>query len=396
MSTKRRGNREGSISKEPSRGGYVGKVRVLDPVTGASRRVTVRGKTSSEVRRKLRAVVDRADQGRAVVDSSLTVKAYLERWQDVGLPARGLGRSTVMGYGYAIEKQLIPFLGELKLKQLKPSDVERFVVAMKRGEVGERKTPYAASTIRTAYTVLRMALSDAVRDGYLARNPAAEVSRPKPSDAEARVLTPEETRRLLEAAKGHRLYSWLILVGSLGLRKGESLALRWENVDLEVGTVKVTETLGRYKDEAGKWRLSPGPPKAGSKRTLDLSSSPALLELLRRHRIAQAEERLRAGSAWQEHGLVFPSELGTYVDPRNALRALKGWAAKAGLDEAVTVHTLRHTSATAQLDAGLSPKVVADVLGHSDARVTLSTYAHALDPAKAQAVKASAALFGAV
>ena len=120
------------------------------------------------------------------------------------------------------------------------------------------------------------------------------------------------------------------------------------------------------------------------------------MTLLRRHRIAQAEERLRAGSAWQEHGLVFPSELGTYVDPRNALRALKGWAAKAGLDEAVTVHTLRHTSATAQLDAGLSPKVVADVLGHSDARVTLSTYAHALDPAKAQAVKASAALFGAV
>lgn len=87
--------------------------------------------------------------------------------------------------------------------------------------------------------------------------------------------------------------------------------------------------------------------------------------------------------------------LGTYLDPRNALRDVKGWAEKAGLDAGVCVHTMRHTSATAQLDAGLSPKVVAEVLGHSDTRVTMETYAHALDPAKARAVKASAALFGA-
>lgn len=395
MTTKRRGNGEGSVSAEPGRGGYVGKVRVTDPSTGASRRVTVRGKTRKEVRDKLREVVKRSEAGRAVVDSRLTVKAYLERWQDAGLVARGRGRSTVQGYRYAIERQLVPFLGDLPLNRLRPSDVERFLVAMAKGEVGERKRPYAESTIRTSFTVLKLALDDAVRDGLLARNPAASVTRPKVSRQEARVLTPDETRRLLKAAEKHRLYPWLILVGSLGLRKGESLALRWEDVDLEAGTLKVTGTLNRFRGEDGKWQLERGEPKAKSRRTLDISETPALVELLRKVKRSQAEERLKAGAAWTEKGVVFSTPLGTYVDPRNALRAVKGWAEKAGLDAGVCVHTMRHTSATAQLDAGLSPKVVAEVLGHSDTRVTMETYAHALDPAKARAVKASAALFGA-
>lgn len=157
----------------------------------------------------------------------------------------------------------------------------------------------------------------------------------------------------------------------------------------------MTGTLSRLRGEDGKWQLERGEPKAKSRRTLDISETPVLIELLRKVKRTQAEERLKAGAAWTENGVVFSTALGTYVDPRNALRDVKSWADKAGLDERVCVHTMRHMSAIAQPDAGLSPKVVAEVLGHSDTRVTMETCAHALDPAKAQAEKASAALFGA-
>ena len=163
-----------------------------------------------------------------------------------------------------------------------------------------------------------------------------------------------------------------MLIASTGLRKGEALALRWDRVDLGAGTLKVAATLGRIGD-----RLVISEPKtARSRRTVPLS--PASVAMLRKHRTEQKAERLRAGNQWTDSGLVFTTELGGPVDPRNLLRVIEAAAKTAGV-EGVGVHTLRHSAAVAWLEAGVHIKAVADLLGHSSIAITGDMYGHTSD-----------------
>jgi integrase len=169
------------------------------------------------------------------------------------------------------------------------------------------------------------------------------------------------------------------LIAGTGLRRGEALALRWDAVNLTDGTLRVAATMNVVDGQ-----LEISEPKSGrSRRTVPLS--PAMVALLKAQRAVQAQERLRAGELWTDHGLVFTDEFGAPVYPRAILRAVQRSAGRAGI-EGVTVPTLRHSAAVAWLEAGVHIKAVADLLGHSSVAITGDIYGHASDAATRSAV----------
>jgi integrase len=213
------------------------------------------------------------------------------------------------------------------------------------------------STIRGVYTTLRAIVEDATLDGLIADNPAVRVSRPRVARSEARHLSADEVTAVLAAAAGLRYQPVLMLIAATGLRRGEALGLRWDRVDFKGGTLKVAATLSRIDGAL----VITEPKTARSRRTVPIS--PPVVAMLKPVKAAQAAERLHAGSRWTHSGLVFTTEFGTPVEPRNILRTIETAAAKVALDD-VGVHTLRHCAAAAWLNAGVHIKAAAEVLGH--------------------------------
>lgn len=378
-------NGEGSIYKRTRDGkviGYAGALSYPDE-NGGTKRHTVYGRTRVEVRDKLKAARDRLDAGAPVKDASRTVGEWMRQWRETTLAVSDRKESTRDLYANLSRRHLeTGAISTTRLDRLKPSDVEALVLA-KRAETkvrdGETVRALSDSTIRQVYTVLRAGLDGAVRDGLLAANPCAKVKRPGVARQEAKHLPSGDVQKVLEAAKVSRYFPALVLIASTGLRKGEALGLSWERVDLEAGSLVVRATLGRIGN-----RLVISEPKTErSRRTVPLS--PAVVALLRKHKVSQSEERLRAGDQWQDSGLVFTTEFGGPVDPRNLLRVLEVAASQAGVEK-VGVHTLRHSAATAWLEAGVHIKAVADLLGHSSVAITGDIYGHASDDTARSAI----------
>jgi integrase len=346
---------------------------------GKTKRHTVYGRTRQDVRDKLKKARERLDEGAPVKDATRTVGDWLAHWRATTLAASDRKESTQALYDNLSRRHLEaePF-GAIRLDELKPSDVDALVLTMRAKskpaaeEGGDPRRALSDSTIRQTYTVLRAGLDGAVCDGLLARNPAAAVKRPGVERHEARHLDADAVAAVLKAADTSRYHAALALIAATGLRKGEALALRWDRVVLDSCTLKVAATLGRIGD-----RLVISEPKTDrSRRAIPLS--PAVVAMLRNHRTTQKAERLRASNQWQESGLVFTTELGGPVDPRNLLRVLEV-AAKTADVEGVGVHTLRHSAAVAWLEAGMQIKAVADLLGHSSIAITGDIYGHTSD-----------------
>lgn len=348
----KRAHGEGSLYQRKD-GRWCASLRYEDPITGESVRKTLYGATKTEARKKMKEARERIDAGGPVRDSSATVAAWLAEWRSEALEASSRAMTTKTTYATLSRQHLEPApFGAITLDRLRPSDIDRLIIRL-------REKKLADSTIRQVYTILRMALADAKRDGLIARNVAEAVPRPKVPKKEARFLTSEEVTRLLAAAEGSRYHNLLAFIAATGVRKSEALATEWSHIDLKAGTYRV-----------------PGTKSDAAKRTLHLS--PAIVSMLKRQRKAQAEERLRAGNQWQQTGYVFTTEFGTAMDPRNTLRAIEAAAKKANLD-GVCVHTLRHSAATAMLENGVNLKAVSTLLGHSEISTTANLYGHVTD-----------------
>jgi integrase len=226
--------------------------------------------------------------------------------------------------------------------------------------------------VQRVFTVLRVSLSGAMRDGLIARNPASAVKQPAVARKEARHLSSAEVTSLLDAARSSRYHSLLALIAATGLRRGEAAALRWRDLDLEAGMLQVRGTLARV---GGKLTITE-PKTAKSRRTLPLS--PSVVAMLKAHRKRQAVERSAAGNIWVETEHVFTTESGTTVEPQNILRAVKAAAREAALKD-VGVHTLRHSAATTWLENGVHLKAVSELLGHASIAITADIYGHLSD-----------------
>jgi integrase len=233
-------------------------------------------------------------------------------------------------------------------------------------------------------------LNDALRDELVPKNVAALVEPPAQRREPVEPLSADEARQLLAAGAEHRLRTlWLVLL-SLGLRRGEALALRWEDVDLDVGTVTIQRSLQRVRTNertpSGRRRgelREVAPKTSSSAATIALPDS--LVAALREHRKTQAAERL-AAVAWVDPGLVFTTHVGTALEPRNVNRAWEHLCTRAGVRR-VRLHDLRHSAATFMLAAGADLKVIQATLRHSRLSTTSDVYAHVLADVQRQAAE---------
>jgi len=235
-------------------------------------------------------------------------------------------------------------------------------------------------TVRYTHSVLRSALNQAVKWGLLYRNPADLVDLPKQQKKEIQVLTPEEAARFMEAAVYSRWKALFSLLISSGMRPGEALGLKWQDIDFAKGRVHVRRALTKTKEG---WQLTePKTPK--SRRTIPLPAG--VMQDLKEHKKEQAAEKLR-NRDYQDYDLVFASEKGTPLDLHNIVRRhFKPLLKDAGLPD-INIYALRHTCATLLLMAGENPKVVSERLGHSSVTMTLDTYSHVLPDMQEEATK---------
>jgi len=371
----KRGNGEGSIypvrDKNGRVVGYRGSYWVYT-ADGPKRRY-LSGKKREDVADKLaKALANRAD-GLVFDAGALTVGEYLDRWlKDVRDTVR---RSTYEGYEYAIGPHIKPALGRIKLKDLSPAHVRWFY--HDRLDSG-----LAPATVHKLHVVLHKALKAAVADGLIPRNAAAGLKLPRITREEIDPLSPEEARCLLEAASGDRLEALYVLALNTGMRQGELLALKWDDVDLERGVLRVRRTL-THVDKA----FVLGEPKTKkSRRTIRLTSG--AVQALEEHLSRQLEEMERMGSLYQPGGLIFATEAGTIINPSNLRnRSFKPLLKRAGL-RPIRFHDLRHTCATLLLGKDVNPKIVSEMLGHASVSITLDIYSHLLPDMQEKAAKA--------
>ena len=279
----------------------------------------------------------RLDIGAAVRDFKRPLADWLAYWRVTTLAASDRKESTKELYANLCRRHLEPEpFGAIRLDKLKPSNIEALVLAMraktKPGKATEQNAnpePVRAlsdATIRQTYTVLRAGLDGAVRDGLLAKNPAAAVKRPGVARKEAKHASAVDVTKLLLCADGLRYRNSLALIAATGIRRGEALALHWPDV-VDSGLLAIRGTLGRV---GGKLVITE-PKTDRSRRIVPIAAS--LVAMLRSHRAHQDAERLIAGDQWQDHGLVFATEFGTPVDPRNILRTVQIAAKKAGVSD---------------------------------------------------------------
>ena len=367
----KRANAEGTVRQRPN-GSWEARVSYLDD-GGTRKRLSVYGASDAEVRTKLREALRRIDDALPPRDASETVAAWIDAWVATILRASKRKDTTKALYRTVARTHLqrAPF-GTLRLNEVRPRHIDALMLRLSDSGLSD-------STRRTVYTVCRDVLEGAVRDALLASNPAVKVKRPSVEHREARFLEPDVVHALLDAATSSRHRDVLHLIAGTGLRRGEALAVRWRDVDTEKGLLRVRQTVARVN---GALRFTP-PKSARSRR--DIPLTPNMLRLLARHRTAQLEERLRAGTAWTDTGLVFTTETGTAVDPRNLLRAFTGIARRAGPD-GVGLHTLRHSAATTLLEAGVNIVAVSRLMGHSSVAITGDLYGHATDQGQRDAM----------
>jgi integrase len=356
--SKKRGNGEGSIYRRKD-GRWVGQYTIYT-AAGPKYRYLY-GKTRAAVAEKLtKAMADR--NGGLIFDvGNLTVGEYLDSWLSDSV--RGTVRpSTFERHEGIIRLHIKPSLGRVGLKKLTPAHV--------RGLHREKlDAGLAPATVRKIHSTLHKALSQAVSDGIVPRN-AADVKAPRPTPEEMQPLSEAEARAFLDTARGDRFEPLYMLAISTGLRRGELLGLRWKDVDLERGTLRVGRALVR---EAGRHVLGETKTRRGRRQ---INLTPRAVSTLKAHCKKQLEEKIKLTGLHRDHGLIFATRVGTPINPENLVnRSFKPLLERASLPE-IRFHDLRHTCATLLLGRRVHPKLVQELLGHATIAMTLDTYSH--------------------
>jgi len=342
-----------------------------DPTTGKrhTQFLTFRG-TRKEARLKLAELIASVGKGSYVTQSSLTVhehvRARIEQWQAL----EKITLKTAERYRELLENQIAPHIGKASLQKLKPADIERWHATLKArgrkdgGELGAR-------TIRHAHRLLSKALKEAMRHDLVLRNAAAAEPPPQVDAGEVVVLDGEQIKLLVERLRGRAMYPRVITALFTGVRRGELLALRWHDVDLDgkEPTLRVREAI-----EETKAGLRFKTPKTENS-VREISLPDIVADALREHKRQQREQRVALGlGKWDDTALLFPRLNGAPQSPRAFSKEWADVAASIGLP--VTFHALRHTHASHLIDAGIDVVKISRRLGHASVDITLRVYAH--------------------
>lgn len=344
-----------------------------DPGTGKQVQRSVYGATQKEVRQKLAQITAAIDNGTYTVPSKMTVGQWLDIWSRDYLG--GVKPFTVLNYNQHIKNHIKPALGAVKLEALNAHTIQGFYNSL--GKPQGDKPGLSAKTVKCIHGVLHKALSQAVKVGYIRFNPAESCELPRIERKEIKPLDNEEIGAFMKAIQGHRFEALYLVTLFTGLRRGEVCGLTWDCVDLDLGTILVNKQLQNVPGQPGEFRLVSS--KNGKGRTIAIA--PFVVEVLRRHKVQQAEARLKAGPLWQNSGFVFCNEAGEHLSPNTVYHNFKRIAASIGLPDA-RLHDLRHSYAVASLRAGDDIKTVQGNLGHHTAAFTLDTYGHVTEEMK--------------
>ena len=366
--SKKRGNGEGSIYRRKD-GRWVGQYLVYLP-TGPKYRY-IYGTTRKIVAEKLTKALSDREDGFIFDAGTITLGEYLDRWLSDSVRDT-VRENTFVRYEGIVRLHIKPTLGRVKLKSLTPTHIR----ALYREKLD---TGFSKRSVNYVHVTLHKALKSAVADGLIPRNATEGVKSPSPKRREEiRAMTPLEVRALFEAAIGDRYEALYILAVNTGLRQGELLGLRWEDLDLETATLRVRRTLqnGRLY-----------PPKSGKGRNVKMTRQ--TVDAVRSHRKRQLEEQIRLARVWEDQGLVFPNRAGRPLDHTNFYqRDFKKLLDRARLSPTFRFHDLRHTCATLLLSRNVNPKIVQEMLGHATITQTMDTYSHVLPNMQEEAVSA--------
>lgn len=341
-----------------------------DPLT--NRRIvrykTVHGR-KSDAQRELRGLLSAVDSGTHVDPSKLTLGAWLAQWLEEA--RHNTSPKTHERYAEIVVKHLVPALGAVLLPKLQPVHIQAYYAAALKSGRRDGKGGLSAQTVRHHDRVLNTALKRARALRLIATNPIEDVSRPQVERREIQVLEPDEAAQLLATASASRLYGPVLLALATGMRRGEILALRWSDIDLSAGSLQVVRSL-EVTDTGLRFK---GPKTKRSWRAIAVPAS--VIEFLRGHKAAQAQERLQLGLGRNRLDLVFAQQTGEPVNPDTLSQAFKRLAKRSGI-RPITFHGLRHAHITNLLREGVHPKIASERAGHSSVALTLDVYSHAV------------------
>jgi integrase len=354
-------------------------------------------RTSDDAEKALAELLGRVNEGSYTHDDGQTVTTWLGTWLELKERA-GLRPSTIRAYRSHIDEYLVPQLGRLRLRDLRPSHVDQLLATL---DNGRRK----AATVRRVHATLRSALSTAVRRRMITFNAAKDVDLPASQRPNVKPWEPAELGQFLDAIGTHRLGAMFEVVAGTGMRRGEAVGLRWDDIDLAQRIIvvrqQVVQESGRKKNkqepapcpycEAGHLGVSFGKPKtaSGEDRVIDLDE--VTVGALIAHKLRQDEERKTWGEAYADHGLVFAREDGKPLRPDDVTKLFGALVDAAGLRR-IRLHDLRHGQASLMLAAGVDMAIVSKRLGHSTITITSDTYSHLLGGVGRDAADRAAAL----
>ena len=377
MAKKKRGQGEGCIFQRKD--GRWCAVITNGYENGRRLRKVFYGQTRGAVSDQLKEAQGKQVAGVPIPTGRETLGDFLDAWLEQSIKPYCKPK-TVASYADQIRLFIKPALGHLLLRRLTGNHVQDFVTQLAKRVSRSTKKNLSPRSVRYTRTILRMALKTAFERKLIPFNPAADgIRMPDVEHKEVEAIEVDQAKALLQAVQGHRLGALFTLLIYTGLRKGECLGLHWADVDLDARRLLVRTNLQKINGE-----FVMGSPKTGKSRRI-LTIPPSAAAALREYRSRQLTERMKLGADWTDSGLVFTTEWGTPLDPRNVKRVLDGLLADAKLPH-YRIHDLRHACATLLLAQGEDLKTISEILGHSSIVVTANIYAHVSESSKAAAI----------
>ncbi len=390
---KKKANGEGSLMPKKS-GGYELQITIgIDAVTGKIKRKSFSGKTIKEVRAKEKDYYASLKNGTFIEPNKILFGEWMDNW----LKNFKYGLVEARTYDYYeshVKIHLKPQLGYIKLQDLKTEHIQKMYNSLFNNGNG-----ISASTVKHIHVTIKQCLEKAVELNYINKNPSKYCILPKDGkEIKRKVFNSDEILKIMEVLDFSNTYDVLIMLDFVsGLRKGEIIALTWEDIDFDNERLIVNKVFSQIKlrdengddiktDDGNRFKyvfITKTPKTTSSNRVIPIPKN--IIPILKKHKLKTAEINLKHGIPNNENSLVFPSEVGTKLNPENITRRWISILNKVGVDY-LNFHCIRHTFATQLLEKDVNVKSIQDLLGHSSIRTTLDIYSHVSQDSKKDAI----------